>query len=86
MIKQYKENIIERKIIEFYLMLLCFGVFISYMMVAPAMYFAIFFSLVIIKSQEGKILTGENVLLALIYRFHVSDTIGCILHSGTDNQ
>lgn len=65
MIKQYKENIIERKIIEFYLMLLCFGVFISYMMVAPAMYFAIFFSLVIIKSQEGKILTGENVLLAL---------------------
>lgn len=65
MIKQYKENIIERKIIEFYLMLLCFGVFISYMMVAPAMYFAIFFSLVIIKSQEGKILSGKNIVLAL---------------------
>lgn len=65
MIKQYKENMIERKKIEFYLMLLCYGTFICYMLVAPAMYFAIFFALVIIKSHEGKVVTGKNILLAI---------------------
>lgn len=64
-IKEYKDNIINRKILEFYLMLLCFGTFICYMLVAPAMYFAIFFALIIIKAEEGKVFSVQNVLLAL---------------------